>query len=87
MRSPPISQEMIRLYDDYTHLTLDRRGFMERLTGLAGGSAAALAILPMLEASRAQAATVAGDVPRLRAEDVTYPGAAGEMAGRCRRSW
>ncbi len=29
---PEITQDMIRLYDEYTHLTLDRRGFMEKLT-------------------------------------------------------
>ena len=27
MTVPEISQEMIRIYDEYTHLTLDRRGF------------------------------------------------------------
>ena len=32
MTVPEISQEMIRIYDEYTHLTLDRRGFMEKLT-------------------------------------------------------
>ena len=27
---PKISQEMIKIYDDYTHLTLDRRNFMQK---------------------------------------------------------
>ena len=31
-------QEIIDLYDAYTHETLDRRAFMERLTVLSGGS-------------------------------------------------
>ena len=58
---PKISQEMIKIYDDYTHLTLDRRNFMQKLTKLAGSTAAAAAIVPMLEASKARAAIVAED--------------------------
>ena len=38
---------MINAYDEYTHLTLDRRGFMEKLTKLAGSGAAAAAIAPL----------------------------------------
>ena len=30
-KKPVITQPMIRLYDDYTHLTLDRRDFMRKL--------------------------------------------------------
>ncbi|MYZ49726.1 dienelactone hydrolase family protein [Propylenella binzhouense] len=74
---PKITQEMIRLYDEYTHLTLDRRRFMDRLTKLAGSSAAAFAIAPMLEASKAKAAMLAEDDPRIKAGMVTWPGAEG----------
>lgn len=72
-----ISQDMIRLYDEYTHLTLDRRGFIQKLTKLAGSSAAAYAIVPLLEANQARAAIVAEDDPRITAETITYPGANG----------
>jgi carboxymethylenebutenolidase len=78
---PRISQEMIRLYDEYTHLTLNRRGFIEKLTVLAGSSAAAYAIVPLLEANQASAAIVAEDDPRVATETITYPGASGEMTG------
>ncbi|MGN7292202.1 dienelactone hydrolase family protein [Rhizobium sp. SAFR-030] len=78
---PTVTQAMIDAYDDYTHLSLDRRKFMERLTVLAGSGAAAAAIAPMLAASKAQAAMVAADDDRLSAEDITYPGASGEMKG------
>ena len=44
--APRITQAMIDAYDEYTHLTLDRRRFMERLTALAGSGAAAAAIAP-----------------------------------------
>ena len=81
MTGPAITQAMIDAYDEYTHLTLDRRGFMEKLTKLAGSGAAAAVIVPMLAANQARAAIVADDDKRLKAEDITYPGATGEMKG------
>lgn len=81
MNTPKITQAMIDAYDEYTHLTLDRRRFMEKLTMLAGSGAAAVAIAPMLAASKANAAMIADDDARLETQDVTYPGAAGEMKG------
>jgi carboxymethylenebutenolidase len=80
-RKPAITQAMIDAYDEYTHLTLDRRSFMEKLTKLAGSGAAAAAIAPMLAANKARAAIVAEDDPRVQAEEITYPGADGEMKG------
>jgi carboxymethylenebutenolidase len=79
--TPPITQAMIDAYDEYTHLTLDRRRFMEQLTRLAGSGAAAAAIAPLLAANSAQAAVVADNDPRVKAEDITYPGSSGEMKG------
>lgn len=82
METPVITQAMIDAYDEYTHLTLDRRGFMEKLTKLAGSGAAAAMIAPMLAANSAQAAIVAADDQRITASDITYPGAGGtEMKG------
>jgi carboxymethylenebutenolidase len=81
MSKPEITQAMIDAYDEYTHLTLDRRGFMQKLTALAGSGAAAAAIMPMLAANQASAAMVEEGDARLDAEDVTYPGASGEMKG------
>jgi len=80
-RKPVITQAMIDAYDEYTHLTLDRRAFMDQLTRLAGSGAAAAAIAPLLAANSARAAIVAPDDPRVRAEDVTWPGGEGEMKG------
>ena len=54
MAEPEISQEMIRLYDEYTHLTLDRRGFMDKLTRLAGSARRRRAIAPLLAANQCQ---------------------------------
>ncbi|MDX8519418.1 dienelactone hydrolase family protein [Mesorhizobium dulcispinae] len=79
MTQPIITQAMIDAFDEYTHLTLDRRRFMEQLTRLAGSGAAAAAIAPMLAANSAKAAIVAEDDPRVKGEDITYPGSSGEM--------
>src|SRR6187549_3531495 len=81
MTGPNITQAMINAYDEYTHLTLDRRGFMERLTRLAGSGAAAAAIAPLLAASSARAAIVPEDDPKLKTETVTYKGSTGDMKG------
>ncbi|GMB81407.1 dienelactone hydrolase family protein [Shinella zoogloeoides] len=76
-----ITQAMIDAYDEYTHLTLDRRRFMERLTALAGSGAAAAAIAPLLAADAASAGMIASDDERLSAKDVVYGGGSGEMKG------
>jgi carboxymethylenebutenolidase len=78
---------MIDAYDEYTHLTLDRRDFMEKLTRLAGSGAAAAAIAPLLAADAAGAAQVPADDERIKGEDITWPGAEGvEMKGYLVRS-
>lgn len=81
MDKPKITQAMIDAYDEYTHLSLDRRKFMEKLTVLAGSGAAAAAIAPLLSANSARAAIVAPNDAGIVAEEVTYPGPAGEMKG------
>ena len=81
MTKPDITQAMIDAYDEYTHLTLDRRRFMEKLTMLAGSGAAAAAIAPMLGARSANAAIIPENDDRLTTQDITYPGAGGEMKG------
>lgn len=81
MTTPAITQAMIDAYDEYTHLTLDRRGFMDKLTRLAGSGAAAAAIAPLLAANPAAAEMVAPDDQRLTGEDIGWPGADGEMKG------
>ena len=81
MTKPTITQAMIDAYDEYTHLTLDRRRFMEKLSLLAGSGAAAAAIAPLLSANQARAAIIEESDERLTSEDITYPGAGGQMKG------
>lgn len=42
-------QAIFDLYHKYRHTPMDRRAFMRRRARLAGGTAAAVAILPLLE--------------------------------------
>ena len=80
--TPKITQAMISAYDEYTHLHLDRRRFMERLTALAGSGAAAAAIAPLLGADAARAEITPEGDDRLEIRNLTYPGASGAaMAG------
>lgn len=72
-----MDQRIINLYDEYTHKPLSRQEFLRRLSLLAGGTAAALSLLPMLEVNYAHAA-VTGDGD-LFTERISYPGVNGEM--------
>ena len=60
-------------------MPLTREEFLKRLALLAGGTAAAMAVLPLLEVNYAHAQTVAQEDPRLKIERITYAGAEGEM--------
>jgi carboxymethylenebutenolidase len=76
-----MDRKIIELYDEYTHRPLERRVFLERLVVLAGGSAAAYALLPLLENNYARAALVDPADARLATGMVTYRGATGEVRG------
>ena len=79
MDQPKITQAMIDAFDDYTHLSLDRRDFMRKLQQLAGSAGAAAAIAPLLAANGAMADIIPVDDSRLDTGDVNYPGAPGEI--------
>ncbi len=79
--SPPITQDMIALFDDYTHLSLDRRKFMDNLAKMAGSMTAAVSIAGLMAADAKAQGLSAEDDPNLDISDVTYPGAKGEMKG------
>ena len=81
MDKPKITQAMIDAYDEYTHLTLDRRDFMNKLRTLAGSTAAAAAIAPLIGASSARAEMVAPEDDRLETATITYRGAPGDITG------
>ena len=74
-----MDQKIIDLYDEYIHGLLDRREFLKKLSILAGGTAAANALLPFLENSYAKAEVVPKNDPRLNTDDIKYPGATGDV--------
>jgi carboxymethylenebutenolidase len=74
-----MNQHIIDLYDEYTHAPLDRRVFLARLARLVGSTAAALALVPILEVNQARAALVSSNDPRLETGPITYPGATGDV--------
>jgi carboxymethylenebutenolidase len=76
-REQMMRQQAIDLYDSYTHGGMDRRSFLDRLAALVGGTAAAAALLPILENNYAKADLVAQDDPRLESADLDVPGIAG----------
>jgi carboxymethylenebutenolidase len=67
-----MDQRIINLFDEYTHKPLSRDIFLKKLAKLAGGTTAALALLPMLEVSYANAATISEQDEDIIAEDVRY---------------
>ena len=72
-----MDQQVINLYDEYTHKPLSRQDFVRRLVLLTGSTAAAMALLPLLESNYAKAAATPAD--DLFTEYVTYPAVTGEM--------
>lgn len=69
---PPITQDIVDLYDRFTHGALSRREFMERLAATVGGTAAATALLPLLQNNYAVAQTVAENDPRIAISRFQY---------------
>jgi carboxymethylenebutenolidase len=76
-----MDQKIIDLFDKYTHGQLDRRDFLERLTKLAGSTAAAMAVLPLLQNDWAQAAIVDEKDARLATERVSFDSPKGKING------
>jgi len=76
-----MDQRIIDLYDAFTHGGMSRRTFFDRLARLAGSTAAAAALLPLLENDYAKAAIVPVDDPRLVAERASYDSPKGKING------
>ena len=72
-----MDQRIINLYDEYTHKPLNRQDFLKRLAILAGGTIAAMTLLPLLENNYANAAVTSDN--DLFTEYINYPGIPNEM--------
>lgn len=69
-----MEKRFIHLYDEYIHGFINRRSFLDRLTVLAGSTAAATALLPVLENDMAKAETVPETDARITARMIDVPG-------------
>jgi carboxymethylenebutenolidase len=76
-----MKQEVINLYDEYVHGGMSRRAFLDRLAQTVGGSAAALAMLPVLENNYGQTPVVAADDKSLVTGKADYDAAGTKMTG------
>lgn len=76
-----VNQKIIDLYDNFTHGGMNRRQFLDRLSEIAGSTAAAIALLPLLQNDYAQAAIIAADDARLVSERVAYDSPKAKISG------
>ena len=74
-----MNEKVTTLYDKYKRGSIDRRMFLKELVLTAGGTAAALAILPVLEKDDLIPEEFQQDDPDLITGFITYPGETGEM--------
>ena len=81
MNQKIIDQKIINLYDSYTHGGMNRRTFFDRLVILAGGTAAATAMLSLLQNDYAKAETVPADDSRIKTETVTFTAGSTQLSG------
>jgi carboxymethylenebutenolidase len=74
-----MDQKIINLFDGFTHGGMSRREFMDKLTKLAGGTAAAMAILPVLENNYAKADILPEGDARIATELMKFEGGSGYL--------
>lgn len=74
-----MDEKIAALYQEYQRGHMGRRRFLKKLTQLAGGTAAALSILPFLESSFVAGEIVPANDPRLDSKMVNYPAEKGPM--------
>ena len=76
-----MDQKIIDLFDRFTHGGMNRRSFFNRLVALTGSTAAASALLPLLQNNYARAETVAADDARVKTETVAVPAGPAQLSG------
>jgi len=74
-----MNKEISNLYDDYRTGRTDRREFLRKLALIAGSTAAASALLPVIEDNSIRAASAMQDNSDLVTEFIKYPGETGDM--------
>ncbi len=73
-----MDQNIINLYDEYTHIPLTRGEFIHRLVLITGSVTAAMSILPLIEVNAANMKITGAE--DLFTETITYTGVPGNMS-------
>ena len=76
-----MDQRIIDLYDGLTHGDIDRREFIDRAAKIVGTTAAAAALIPVLQCDYAKAATIDPNDARLANEKITFDTPKGKVSG------
>ena len=76
-----MDKKITALYDDYRQGHTNRRDFIRKLAIFAGSTAAALALIPVLEQDGLKAASSPQENSDLNTEFIKYPGETGDMKG------
>jgi len=74
-----MGKKITNLYNDYKQGHTNRRDFIRKLAMFAGSTAAALALIPVLEENGLNASAVIQNNPDLITEFIKYPGVTGDM--------
>ena len=70
---PKITQDMINLYDRFTHVTRDRAAYLDDLAKIVGDRATAERVTALIQANAGAAPVTPENDPRLTIESVTLP--------------
>jgi carboxymethylenebutenolidase len=76
-----MTKQITTLYDDYKQGKTNRRDFVRKLAMVAGSTAAAMALMPVLEGNSLSAFSADQTDPDLVTEFIKYQGETGEMRG------
>jgi carboxymethylenebutenolidase len=76
-----MDKQITTLYDDYKQGKTNRRDFVRKLAMVAGSTAAAMALMPVLEGNSLGAFSADQTDPDLVTEFIKYQGETGEMRG------
>lgn len=76
-----MNKQITTLYDDYKQGKTNRRDFVRKLAMVAGSTAAAMALMPVLEGNSLSAFSADQTDPDLVTEFIKYQGETGEMRG------
>jgi carboxymethylenebutenolidase len=74
-----MDKKITTLYADYKQGLTNRRDFVRKLALVAGSTAAAMALIPILEEDSLGASLSGQEDPDLKTEFITYPGETGEI--------